>query len=102
QSNDSSQHTRSNGSTHLQPEEIRAFCDEKTKYFSPSCFPPTRENAHFSKNTFLRPQKLVFKPTKFQGFIPEPKNKPRLKVLKRGLIFKTIFQKRGLCNGYPC
>src|SRR5690606_14217045 len=65
------------------------------KCFDPSCFPPTRENTHFSKNTFLRPQKLVFRPSEFLDFVSELKNKPRLKVLKRGLIFKTIFQKRG-------
>src|SRR5690606_35561136 len=70
--------------------------------FCPSCFPTTRENTQFSKNTFPRPQKLVFKPSEFLDFVSEPKNKPRLKVLKRGLIFKTIFQKRGLCNGYRC
>src|SRR5690606_40910916 len=70
--------------------------------FCPSCFPTTRENTQFSKNTFPRPQKLVFKPSEFLDFVSEPKNKPRLKVLKRGLIFKTIFQKRGLCNGYQC
>src|SRR5690554_3377160 len=42
------------------------------------------KNTHFSKNTFPRPQKLVFKPPKFQEFVLELKNKPRLKRLKRG------------------
>ena len=59
-------------------EEIPAFCGEKTEYFSPSCFPTTRENTHFSKNTFPRPQKLVFKPSEFLDFASELKNKHRL------------------------
>ena|SRR5690606_20512225 len=70
-----SRQTRINGKFNLQLEKIFAFYHQKTKCFSPSCFPKTREALFFFKNNTYSLQKIDFKPTQFLQFELHLKNK---------------------------
>ena len=48
--------TRINGKFNLQLEKILALYHQKTKYFSPSSIPKTREELCFCKNSLFRLQ----------------------------------------------
>src|SRR5690606_21159456 len=64
--NATSQQTRNDGSTKLQLEEIPAFCDEKTKCFSPRNFPETRKALAFLKLCIHGLKNSLLSPSNFR------------------------------------